>query len=89
MTNENRTQRCRRSLVEENAHLRRRESTACGVLKDDAGLFERHARKKLGELANRYAVFEVFKQCRNRYARAAKDPSPTDAIGVAFHSSTG
>lgn len=56
VTSENRTQRCRRSLVEENAHLRRRESATCGVLQNDAGLFERHARKKLGELANRYAV---------------------------------
>ena len=89
MTNEKRAQRRRSSLVEENAHLRRGKSAARGVLQDDARLFERHARKKVGELTNRDAVFEVLEQCCDRHARASKDPSPAYAIGVAFHSVTG
>ena len=71
-------------MIEEYAHLNGSQSTPCSVFQDRASLLERHARKPLDELRHESPVFEIFEQCCDRYAGAAKYPSTTDAFGVTF-----
>ncbi len=40
---------------------------------------------KLDQFVDRYAIFEVFKYCRNRHPRIAEHPCTADFSGNAFH----
>lgn len=75
----------RRALVEKDSHLHRGQRTSSGVLQHRTCLIERDAGEQLDELTDRHPVFEVLKQGRERHARAAEDPGPADALGVAFY----
>lgn len=78
------TERDRRALIEQNAQLRRRDSTARSMREDGPHLFERNARKPLEELMQRHVVFEILEQGRDGDTRATEQPRTAVPLVVLF-----
>lgn len=81
-------QRHRGSLIKKNAHLRRGQGAARGVLQDTADLIECHAREPSHKLGDLCSVFQIFEQSCNRYAAVTKYPRPAEKSGVALDRGT-
>ena len=81
--------RRRRSLVEQDSHLRRGERAARRVFKDSTHLFERDAGKPLDELRDGRTIFEVLEQRRDRHATAAEYPGTAASRGITLDGLTG
>ena len=82
-------QRRRRTLIEQDSHLRYGERATGSVLQHDARLFKCDARKQFRKLAYLHAIVKVFEESRDWHARATKHPCATHALGVEFDSRTG
>lgn len=75
----------RRTLIEKDLHLRRRQRTLRGMLQNSANLFRRDALKPVSEVMNGGAAFQVLEHDRDRHPRASEDPCSAYALGVAFN----
>ncbi len=82
------TKRNRNALVEKNAHSGRFER-AGRVFEYCTDLIERDARKPSDEVRDLGPVFEILEQGGNGNTRAAKDPSATHTLGIAFYGRAG
>lgn len=83
------TQRDGRSLIEEDAHSDRSQSTSSGVLEHCSCPLDRDARKPLDELRDGCTVLEILEEGGYRYARAAKHPGAAHPGWRAFNGRTG
>ena len=75
-------------MVEKDAHLGRRKRAPRRMLKYGANLFKRDTGKPLDELNYLGAVFEVLKQCSNRYACSREYPRATNACSILLYDRT-
>jgi len=78
------TQRFGRSLVKENFHIRAatirldRQQTPLRMSQHKLNLLACHAGKPFQKIVYARAVFEIFKERPDRYARALEEPLTTD-----------
>ena len=66
MVGQETTQGCRGTLIKKDPHLRRRQGTACGVLKHRANLLDGDAREPFDKLGRLRTVLKVLEQSCNR-----------------------
>ena len=85
MVRQMKPQRRRSALIEEDAHLRRREGAARCVFKHGANLLEGDPGEPFDEMPYRRAIFQILEEGSDRHASSAEDPCATDAFGIALH----
>jgi hypothetical protein len=75
----------RRSLVKQDAHLRWFQPAEGRVFQYGFGLCECHTGEPFDKLVEGRVCFQVLKQRSHGHTGAAKHPSATQAISVAFN----
>lgn len=82
-------QRCGRSLIEKNSHVRSRSGqTEFRMLQDCFDLLSCYAGKPFKEFIDRSTGFHVFKKRLHRNARAFENPGAADFVGHTLNRGT-
>lgn len=72
-------------LIEEDAHLGRRERAARCMFKHSAHLRKRDSGEPFDEPTDRCAVLEILEKSRDGNARSSEYPRATDALGITLY----
>ncbi len=82
------SERGRRTLIEQNTHLRGCKRASCCVLQHSANLFDRDAWEPLHELRNLRAALQIFEQGSDWNSRSRENPGAADSLRIALYCRT-